>query len=101
MDIPNTLTVSQFILIISLFTLLIGWLITFTYLALRPTPEPYIEPLEHLTTLPAIKSPETQTLSFMPRASGICTITDTEQTPIVMVSADATREMVLDHARHY
>src|SRR5437667_5600180 len=46
-DIPNTLTMPQLILIMSLFTLLIGWLIIFAYLALRPMPEAHVEQLEH------------------------------------------------------
>jgi hypothetical protein len=97
-DIPDTHTLPQLILILSLFTLLIGWLVIFAYLALRPAPEKRTEQMEHTAALPAIKSPVGQTLPVTPRAPSIRTIT--KPTPIVTVSTDSTREIVLDHSRH-
>ena len=94
-DISTTFTMPQFILIMSLFVLLIGWLVIFAYLALRPTPG---EQMEHTATLPVIKSPVIQTLPIAPRASSIRTVT--QPTPIVTVSAESTREIVLDHSSH-
>jgi hypothetical protein len=96
-DIPNTHTLPQLILVMSLFTLLIGWLVIFAYLALRPAPEKRAERMEHTASLPAIKSPVVQTLPPTPRASSMRTIT--QPTPIVTVSTDSTREIVLDHSR--
>src|SRR5215472_1770630 len=83
-DIPNTLTLPQLILIMSLFTLLIGWLVIFAYLALRPAPEKKVEQMEHTATLPAIKTPVMQEFPVAPRVPSIRTIT--QQTPIVSVS---------------
>ena len=96
-DIPNTLTMQQLILMSSLFTLLISWLVVFAYLALRPTPEKYAEPTERAAMLP-VTSPVIQTIPLTPRASGIHTIT--QQTPIVAISADSTREIALDRSGH-
>jgi hypothetical protein len=97
-DIPDTHTLPQLILIMSLFILLIGWLVIFAYLALRPAPEKRTEQIEHTAALPAVKSPIVQTLPITPRASSIRTIT--QPTPIVTVSTDSTHEIVLDHSTH-
>ena len=100
-DLPNSLTMSQAILIMSLFTLLLGWFVTFAYLALRPMPEQhleqYVEPMELPVTPLPIKSPVMQTLTVSPQASGMRTTA--QKTPIVTVSADSTCEMILDHSR--
>jgi hypothetical protein len=97
-DVSNTLTMPQLILTMGLFTLLIGWLVIFAYLALRPTPEKFGEQMEHTATLPVIKSPVIQTLPIKPRASSIHAVT--QPTPIVTVSTDAKCEIVLDHSSH-
>jgi hypothetical protein len=98
-DIPNTFTMSQAILISSLFTLLIGWLIIFAYLALRPIPKKQAAgQTEQTTALPAIVSPVRQPLPIAPRGSGIPSIP--QQTPRVTISADSKREMALDRSRH-
>jgi hypothetical protein len=89
---------SQLILITSLFTLLIGWLIIFAYLALRPIPEKHVEQTEHMATQIPITPPVIQTLTITPRAPGMRTIA--QQTPIVTISADSTREIILDRSRH-
>jgi hypothetical protein len=96
-DIPNTFAISQEILISSLFTLLIGWLITFAYLALRPTPETQVEQIEHATALPAIASPVIQPLPIAPQKPSIHSIA--QQTPRATISADSKREMALDRSR--
>src|SRR5919198_6287036 len=87
-DISNTLTMPQLILIMGLFTLLIGWLVIFSYLPLRPTQEKYGEQMEHTATVPVIKSPVIQTHPIKPRVSSIRPIT--QPTPIVTVAADST-----------
>jgi hypothetical protein len=97
-DIPSTLALPQLILTISLFTLLVGWFAIFAYLAIRPTPEKPIEKAEQTATLPVVKPPVMQRLPMTPRTPKICTIT--QQTPIITVSVDASREIVLDHSRH-
>jgi hypothetical protein len=89
---------SQLILIMSLFTLLIGWLIIFAYLALRPMPEKHAEQTERMATPLPITPPVMQTLTITPRAPGMRTIT--QQTPIVTISADSTRERIIDRSRH-
>ena len=97
-DIPNTLSMPQLVLIISLFTLLIGWLIIFAYLALRPMPETDREKMEHPVLQPAITSPRIQTLPIPPRAPSIHPVT--QPTPVVTVSTASKREVVLDHSSH-
>ena len=97
MDIPNT-PLPQFILILSLFTLLIGWLVTFTYLALRPATEKSVEQKEYSAPLPAVKVPIMQTHPVAPRAPSIRPIT--QPIPIVNVATDTTREIVLDRSSH-
>src|SRR5215470_13419004 len=97
-EIPNTLAIPQFMLTICLFILLIGWLVTFTYLALRPLPEKQVELTEQKATLLVRKSPAMQALPMPPRTTGIRPVT--QQTPIVTVSVDSRREMVLDHSKH-
>ena len=97
-DMPNMLTLPQFILILSLFTLLIGWLVTFTYLALRPATEKSVEQKEYIAPLATVKAPVMQTHSVAPRAPSIRPIT--EPTPIVTIATDTTREMVLERSSH-
>jgi hypothetical protein len=82
----------------SLFTLLVGWFVTFAYLALRPAPEQQVKPTELPTTSLSIKSPVRQTLTIAPRASGMRPIA--QQPPIATVSADSTCEMILDRSKH-
>jgi hypothetical protein len=97
-DIPNTLTLPQLTLIMSLFTVLISWLVIFAYLALRPTPpDQHVEQAEHAKTLPVTTSPVIQNFPITPRAPSIYPIT--QPTPIVNVSADSAREVVLDGSR--
>ena len=98
MDMPNTFTMPQLILIISLFSLLIAWLAIFAWLALRPTPEPYLEEMEDTAPLPVVHAPVLRTLPIKPLTSGIRTIT--QQTPIVTVSAESTREIVFERSTH-
>lgn len=96
-DIPNTFITSQVILISSLSTLLIGWLITFAYLALRPETETQAEQAEEPTVLPAIVSPAIQPRPIVPRGSSAHNIA--QQTPRVTIAADSKREIVLDRSR--
>ena len=98
-DIPNTFTLPQLILIMSLFTLLIGWLVVFTYLAVRPTGEKQVEQMEQrAAALPVVTSPVMKMLPVTPRAPSIHPIT--QPTSIVTVATDSTREIVLDHSSH-
>ena len=97
-DISNALTPPQLTLIMGLFILLIGWLVIFAYLALRPTPEKQVEQMDYPATQSTIKSPVVQIIPVEPRSSGIRTIT--QPTPVVPVSTNSSREIVLDHSRH-
>ena len=97
MDIPNTLTLPQLTLIMSLFIVLISWLVIFAYLALRPTPEKTVEQTEHQNTLPVTTSPVVQAIPITPRVPSVCPIT--QPTPIVSISVDSTREVVIDSSR--
>jgi len=93
-DIPNTLTLPQLTLIMSLFTVLISWLVICAYLALRPTREQHVEQTEYTATLPVTTSPVTQNLPITPRAPSMSPIT--QPTPIVNLSTETAREIVLD-----
>jgi hypothetical protein len=95
-DIPNTLTLPQLTLIMSLFIVLISWLVIFAYLALRPTPEKPVEQNEYPSTLSVTTSPVIQALPITPRVPSVCPIT--QPTPIVSISADSTREVVLENS---
>jgi hypothetical protein len=97
-DIPNTFTMPQLILVLSLFCLLVVWLSIFAWLALRPTAEKRLEEMEDTASLPVVNAPALRTLPINPLAPGIRTIT--QQTPIVTVSADATREMAFESTLH-
>ena len=98
MDLSNSLSMPQLILIMSLFTLLISWLVISAYLALRPQPEQHTEQTESPATPRPTNSPVMQTLTITPRAPSIRTIV--QQTPIVTVSADSKRKIPLDRSRH-
>jgi hypothetical protein len=97
-DILNTLTLPQLILIMSLCALLISWLVIFAYLAIRPTTETYPEQMEHTTTLPVNTSPVMPTFPMTSRTQGRHTIS--QQTSTLTIVADSTHEMVIDRSRH-
>ena len=97
MEIPDTLTLPQLVLIMSLFIVLLSWLVISAYLALRPTPDQPVEPTEYPATLPVTTSPVIQALPITPRVPSVSPIT--QPTPIVSISADSTREIVLDGSR--
>lgn len=95
-DVPNTLTLPQLILSISLFVLLIGWLVVFAYLALRPVGEKQVEENEPTVSRPVVKLPVVHVVPVSPRKPNMHPIT--HPTPIVTVGADKVREVVLDHS---
>ena len=95
MDISNALTLPQLVLTASLFLLLIGWLVIFAYLAVRP--ERQSEEMEDTAPRTAIKVPVTQTRPVSPRAVSMPPIT--QPIPIVAVAADPAHEIVMGGGR--
>ena len=95
-DISDPLALSQLILSVSLFALLIGWLVTFAYLALRPGAEKQAELQEQTAPRPAIKVSVMQTLPVTPRVPSLHSIT--QPVPVVTVVTDQAQEVVLDRS---
>jgi len=95
-DISDPSALPQLILSVSLFTLLIGWLVTFAYLALRPGAEQQAEWQEQTAPRSAIKVSVMQTLPVTPRVPSLSPIT--QPVPIVTVATEPAQEVVLDHS---